>query len=151
MFHVALYEPEIPANTGNIGRLCLAAGAWLHLIGALGFRLDDRTLRRAGVDHWRDVEVFAHATLADFEASRAGGRIFCFSVRGRVPYTRVRYQLGDALLFGRESTGLPDEVVERYGERALLIPMPGARARSLNLANAVAIAVYEGLRQVSGG
>src|SRR4051794_37114394 len=107
MFRVALYEPEIPANTGNIGRLCLATGATLHLIGALGFRLDDRTVRRAGVDHWRDVEVFEHATLADFEATQE--RVFCFSVRGRLPYTQVRYRPGDALLFGRESTGLPEE------------------------------------------
>jgi tRNA (cytidine/uridine-2'-O-)-methyltransferase len=146
MFHVALYEPEIPANTGNIGRLCLAVGARLHLIGALGFRLDERSLRRAGVDHWPEVDVMEHATLGDFEKCEVG-RIFCLSVRGSVPYTRAEFRAGDAFLFGRESTGLPPEVVERYGERALYIPMPGRGARSLNLANAAAIVVYEALRQ----
>jgi tRNA (cytidine/uridine-2'-O-)-methyltransferase len=151
MFKVVLLDPEIPGNTGNIGRLTLAAGASLHLVGKVGFKMDDATLRRAGVDHWRDVEVFRHATLAEFERSHVPGRIFCFSVRATVDYTAVRYVPGDALLFGCESSGLPAEVLERYGERALRIPMPGARARSLNLSNAVAVVVYEGLRQLSSG
>jgi tRNA (cytidine/uridine-2'-O-)-methyltransferase len=150
VLHVALLEPEIPANAGNIGRLCLAAGATLHLVGALGFRLDDRHVRRAGLDHWREVRVERHASLADFEAGRDPARLFCFSARAAALYTRPRYRPGDAFLFGRESTGLPAEVVARYGERALHIPMPGKQARSLNLANAVAIALYEALRQVEG-
>jgi len=149
MLHIALWEPEIPENTGNIGRLCVGAGAALHLIGRVGFRLDDRSVRRAGLDYWSEVQLYRHATLAEFEASHRG-RIFCFSAHSCVPYTRVRYQSGDALLFGRESHGLPAEVVARYGERALCIPMPAGKIRSLNLANAVGIVLYEALRQTLG-
>src|SRR5690349_9257028 len=115
-FHVALWEPEIPANTANIGRLCLATGSLLHLVGQPGFRLDERTLRRASADHWREVEWLAHPTLAEFEAQHAPGRIFCVSKHGVSPYTRIAYQPGDAFLFGRESAGLPPEVLARYGE-----------------------------------
>jgi tRNA (cytidine/uridine-2'-O-)-methyltransferase len=150
MLHVALYEPEIPANTGNVGRLCVAAGATLHLVGRVGFRLDDRSVRRAGLDQWREVELFRHATLEEFESSRQGGRVFCFSAHASVRYTQARYEPGDSLLFGGESDGLPPGVVARYGERALCIPLPSGKARSLNLANAVAIALYEALRQLHG-
>jgi tRNA (cytidine/uridine-2'-O-)-methyltransferase len=150
MLHVALWEPEIPPNTGNIARLCVATGATLHLIGRVGFRLDDRSLRRAGVDYWSEVEVRRHATLADFEAAMGTQRIFCFSAHATTPYTRVQYRAGDCLLFGGESFGLPPGVVERYGERALCIPMPASRVRSLNLATAVGIVLYEGLRQLHG-
>jgi tRNA (cytidine/uridine-2'-O-)-methyltransferase len=150
MLHVALWEPEIPPNTGNIARLCAATGAPLHLIGRLGFRLDNRSLRRAGLDYWNAVELHRHATLADFEAAWAGKRVFCFSARAVVPYTQVVYQPGDCLLFGGESQGLPPGVVRRYGDRALLIPMPAGRVRSLNLATAVGIALYEALRQING-
>src|SRR5438270_13079191 len=124
MLHVALWEPEIPPNPGNVARLCAATGAALHLIGRLGFRLDDRSLRRAGLDYWHDLHITRHPTLATFEAALQGRRIFCFSARAQVPYTRVRYETGDCLLFGGESHGLPEAVVQRYGERALLIPMP---------------------------
>ncbi len=148
MLHVALWEPEIPPNTGNIARLCVATGAALHLIGRVGFRLDDRALRRAGVDYWNEVDVRRHATLADFEAAMTGRRIFCFSAHAATPYTRIQYQAGDCLLFGGESHGLPAGVVARYGERALCIPMPASRVRSLNLATAVGIVLYEGLRQL---
>jgi tRNA (cytidine/uridine-2'-O-)-methyltransferase len=150
MLHVALWEPEIPPNTGNIARLCAATGARLHLIGRLGFRLDDRSLRRAGVDYWPAVDWQRHATLADFEASVGEARVFCFSTHASRRYTQVVYQAGDYLLFGSESHGLPPGVVERYGERALCIPMPGAGVRSLNLATAVGIVLYEALRQVQG-
>jgi tRNA (cytidine/uridine-2'-O-)-methyltransferase len=149
MLHVALWEPEIPPNTGNVARLCAATGAVLHLIGRLGFRLDDRSLRRAGVDYWKSVEVRRHATLAEFEAARAG-RVWCFSARAATPYTRVRYEAGDCLLFGGESFGLPDAVRERYADRLLGIPMPAGTVRSLNLATAVGVALYEALRQVHG-
>ncbi len=147
MFHVALWEPEIPPNTGNIGRLCVGAGATLHLVGKLGFQLDDRSVRRAGLDHWADVELVLHASLAELEALAPEGRAFCFSAHAAVPYTRVRYRPGDVLLFGNESSGLPPEVVARHGERALVIPMPTGKVRSLNLANSVAVVVYEALRQ----
>jgi tRNA (cytidine/uridine-2'-O-)-methyltransferase len=150
MFHVALLEPEVPPNTGNVIRLCVAAAATLHLIGRLGFPVGERTVRRAAVDHFDDVRLFRHAALEEFEAARAGERIFCFSAHAITRYTQVRYQPGDCLLFGGESRGLPPSVVERYGSRALTIPMPGGRVRSLNLANAVAVVLYEALRQVHG-
>src|SRR5437016_24271 len=142
MFHVALWEPEIPPNTGNIARLCAATGTALHLIGRLGFRLDDRSLRRAGVDSWPAVVVHRHATLAELESDRAGGRLFCFSARAHRLYTSVSYQPGDCLLFGGESHGLPDSVLDCYAEQTLLIPMPAGHVRSLNLATAVGIALY---------
>jgi tRNA (cytidine/uridine-2'-O-)-methyltransferase len=148
MLHVALWEPEIPPNTGNVARLCAAAGAALHLIGRLGFRLDDRSLRRAGVDYWDAVDVRRHATLAEFEATWSGGRVWCCSARAETPYTQARYRDGDGLLFGGESFGLPDAVRERYADRLLCIPMPAGRVRSLNLATAVGIVLYEALRQV---
>lgn len=147
MFHVALWEPEIPPNTGNIARLCAATGATLHLIGRLGFRLDDRSLRRAGLDYWPEIETHRHATMEEFEAAVADARIYCFSAHAGVPYTQAAYEPGDYLLFGGESHGLPAGLVERYGRRALTIPMPAGKVRSLNLATAVGIVLYEALRQ----
>jgi tRNA (cytidine/uridine-2'-O-)-methyltransferase len=148
VLHIALWEPEIPPNTGNIARLCAATGASLHLIGRLGFRLDDRSLRRAGLDYWTEVQIHRHATLADFEAALAGSRVFCLSAHAAIPYTRIAYQVNDCLLFGGESHGLPAGVLERYAETSLSIPMPAGRARSLNLATAAGIVLYEALRQL---
>src|ERR1051326_1334603 len=145
MIHIALWEPEIPPNTGNIARLCAATGSPLHLIGRLGFRLDDRDLRRAGLDYWPAVEVHRHDTLAAFEASFSG-TIYCVSAHATRPYTQIPAKPGDCLLFGSESRGLPPEVLERYVERAFVIPMPAGKVRSLNLATAVGIALYEALR-----
>jgi tRNA (cytidine/uridine-2'-O-)-methyltransferase len=150
MFHIALLEPEIPPNTSNIIRLCVATGAVLHVIGRTGFPLGERTVRRAAVDYWDEVKLYRHATLEEFESGRTEERLFCFSARAARPYTRVVYQSGDSLLFGCESKGLPASVVERYGERALCIPMPTGKVRSLNLANAVSIVLYEALRQLHG-
>ncbi len=156
MLHIALLEPEIPANTGNIARLCAATGAALHLIGRLGFRLDERSLRRAGVDCWSAVEVRRHDSLEHFErfwaegaAGEPSGRLFCFSAHVERPYTRVAYRDGDCLLFGGESHGLPPGVLSRHAEQALRIPMPAGKVRSLNLATAVGIVLYEALRQLS--
>jgi tRNA (cytidine/uridine-2'-O-)-methyltransferase len=149
MFHVVLYEPEIPANTGNIGRLCVATGATLHLVGRPGFHLDDRSLRRAGLDYWREVRLARHETLAEFEATVDVARLFCLSARAETPYTRPRYQAGDAFLFGSESRGLPAEVLGRHAGRAVTIPQPAGKVRSLNLATAAGIVLYEALRQVS--
>ncbi len=148
MLHIALWEPEIPPNTGNIARLCAATGAALHLIGRLGFRLDDRSLRRAGLDYWDDAALHRHATWADFERSLAGARLYCFSARASQLYTRVAYQAGDYLLFGGESQGLPPGLLARYAPQTVSIPQPAGKVRSLNLATAVGIALYEALRQL---
>ncbi|MCS6850004.1 MAG: tRNA (cytidine(34)-2'-O)-methyltransferase [Gemmataceae bacterium] len=150
MIEVALWEPEIPPNTGNIARLCAAIGAPLHLIGRLGFRLDNRSLRRAGLDYWPEVVLRRHATWGDFEAATTGRRLWCFSAHARQLYTRVAYAPGDVLVFGSESYGLPASVLTKYAEQSLTIPMPTGRVRSLNLATAVGIVVYEALRQLHG-
>lgn len=148
LLHVALWEPEIPPNTGNIARLCAATGTRLHLVGRLGFRLDDRRLRRAGLDYWPSVDVCRHTSLEELEGSLQGSRLFCFSARAQTPYTHVAYQDGDCLLFGGETFGLPDAVRERYAEHALVIPHLTPHVRSLNLATAVGIVLYEALRQL---
>jgi tRNA (cytidine/uridine-2'-O-)-methyltransferase len=150
MFHIALWEPEIAANTGNIGRLCVGTAATLHLIGALGFQIHDRAVRRAGLDHWGEVSLVRHASLADFESAYPSERLFCFSAHAVVPYTCVSYQPGDVLLFGSESRGLPPEALARHAGRVCCVPLPTGKVRSLNLANAVAIVLYEALRQVNG-
>lgn len=147
VLHVALWEPEIPPNTGNIARLCAATGSPLHLIGRLGFRLDERSLRRAGLDYWPAVTLHHHATLDDFESAAASARLICLSARGRVPYTAARFQDGDFLLFGAESRGLPPSALERHADRLFHIPMPTGKVCSLNLATAVGIVLYEALRQ----
>ncbi|MBL8795525.1 MAG: tRNA (cytidine(34)-2'-O)-methyltransferase [Planctomycetia bacterium] len=148
MFHIALWEPEIPPNTGNIARTCAATGATLHLIGRLGFQLDDRSLRRAGVDYWHEVEVHRHVTFADFETAIAGATVHCLTAQATRSYTQVAYQAGDVLLFGCESRGLPEEILARYAGQAVAIPMPAGRVRNLNLATSVGIVLYEGLRQL---
>lgn len=148
MLHVALLNPEIPPNTGNIARLCAATGCKLHLIGRLGFRLDEKSLRRAGLDYWPEVDVIQHTTFAEFASAYSAQEIRCFSARAVTPYTAVHYQGDDVLLFGSETYGLPPEVLERHRDRTLLIPMPAGKVRSLNLANAVGIVVYEALRQL---
>jgi tRNA (cytidine/uridine-2'-O-)-methyltransferase len=147
---VALVEPEIPPNTGNIARLCAAVGSPLHLIGPLGFRLHDRALRRAGVDYWDAVNVHRHATVAEFLHDAAPPRVWLFSTRGARSHFDVSYAPGDALVFGSESRGLDDALLDAYPEQVVQIPMRTDQVRSLNLANAVAIAVYEALRQLQG-
>jgi tRNA (cytidine/uridine-2'-O-)-methyltransferase len=149
MLHVALWEPEIPPNTGNVARLCAATGAALHLVGRLGFRTDDRTLRRAGLDYWPHVDVRRHVTFADFAVAIGEARLLCFSARATRPYTTVRYRDGDCLLFGGETHGLPPDILERHAEQTYGIPMPAGKVRSLNLATAVGIVLYEALRQLS--
>ncbi|MEA3411048.1 MAG: tRNA (uridine(34)/cytosine(34)/5-carboxymethylaminomethyluridine(34)-2'-O)-methyltransferase TrmL [Pseudomonadota bacterium] len=147
MFHVVLYEPEIPPNTGNIMRLCANTGAALHLIQPLGFDLDDRRLRRAGLDYREWARVREHRSLADFFATVNPGRALTFSTRGSRAYHDLRYRKGDALIFGPETRGLPQVVIEDAGPaHTLRIPMV-PNSRSLNLSNAVAIVVYEAWRQ----
>ncbi|HTT08828.1 MAG TPA: tRNA (uridine(34)/cytosine(34)/5-carboxymethylaminomethyluridine(34)-2'-O)-methyltransferase TrmL [Gammaproteobacteria bacterium] len=147
MFHVVLYQPEIPPNTGNIIRLCANTGAQLHLIHPLGFRMDDRELKRAGLDYHEYARCSEHESLEAFLAATTPRRLFGFSTHAARPFTDVRYAAGDALLFGPETRGLPPELRARLGTESLLrIPMR-ARVRSLNLSNAAAIAVYEAWRQ----
>jgi tRNA (cytidine/uridine-2'-O-)-methyltransferase len=151
MLHIALWEPEIPPNTGNVARLCAATGADLHLIGRLGFRLDDKSLVRAGVDYWPAVKLHRHSTFEEFQSTvlvHLPARIFAFSARASQPYTAVRYQPGDVLLFGNESRGLPETILESHRERLLTIPMLTSEVRSLNLATAAGIVLYEALRQL---
>ena len=149
MLHVVLYQPEIPPNTGNIIRLCANTGCVLPLVGPLGFELDEPRLRRAGLDYREWTRIREHASLDAFEEVHSPRRTFAFSTRGETRYCDVSFQDGDALLFGPETSGLPDPVLARYPrERRLRLPMrPGSR--SLNLSNAVAVACYEGWRQLS--
>lgn len=143
--HIALYHPEIPQNTGNIGRLCLGIGATLHLVHPLSFDTSEKAVRRAGLDYWKDVEKREHPDEDAFWSWVGERRVFLFSSHGAAPYTRAAYAPGDVLVFGRETVGLPPELVAARG--AWRIPMPGA-TRSVNLSNAVAIVAYEALRQL---
>ncbi|MBK1705593.1 tRNA (cytidine(34)-2'-O)-methyltransferase [Halochromatium glycolicum] len=147
MFHVILYQPEIPPNTGNVMRLCANTGAQLHLVGVLGFELDDRRLRRAGLDYRDWVGVQRHPDLASCCGRLGAPRLFTLSTRGLKTYADVRFAPGDAFLFGPETRGLPPEVRDGVpAEQRLRLPMrPGNR--SLNLSNAVAVVVYEAWRQ----
>ena len=147
MMHIALFEPEIPPNTGNIMRLAANTGFYLHLIEPLGFELDDKQLRRAGLDYREWADTRRHASFTAFAECFDRKRIFAFSTRGRRTYTEAAFAPGDVLLFGPESRGLPGDILEWLGaEQCLRIPM-AARSRSLNLSNTVAIAVYEAWRQ----
>lgn len=147
MFHVLLFEPEIPPNTGNIIRLCANTGAALHLIRPLGFRLDDKSLRRSGLDYHDLAAVTVHKDLDACLEALAGARLFAIETSGRIQYTLPAYRDGDAFLFGPETRGLPAAAVDRVGpEQRLFIPMRAAN-RSLNLSNAVALVVYEAWRQ----
>ncbi|MSR14765.1 MAG: tRNA (cytidine(34)-2'-O)-methyltransferase [Gammaproteobacteria bacterium] len=147
MFEVVLYEPEIPPNTGNIIRLCAATGARLHLIEPLGFRLDDRALRRAGLDYHEFAVINRHGSFTEFREHHVIGRVFAFTTSGSCSLYSARFEPGDALLFGAETRGLPAEIRNSLPvAHQLRIPMLQER-RSLNLANAVAIGLYEALRQ----
>jgi tRNA (cytidine/uridine-2'-O-)-methyltransferase len=148
MLHIALWEPEIPPNTGNIARLCAATGTKLHLVGRLGFRLDDRHLLRAGLDYWPHVDVRRHATFEEFVATLSEARIIPVSSKVTRAYSREVFRDGDCLLFGSESKGLPASILARYADSAVTIPMPTGHVRSLNLATAVGIVLYEALRQL---
>ena len=147
MFNVILYQPEIPPNTGNIIRLCANTGAQLHLIGPLGFDLEDKQLRRAGLDYHEYASVQVHNDLAACLHTLPDARLFAYTTKGKRPYHEVSYQAGDALLFGPETRGLPADILDSLSpEQRLRLPML-AHSRSLNLANTVAIAVFEAWRQ----
>ena len=151
MLNVVLYQPEIPPNTGNIIRLCANTGARLHLVGPLGFVLDDARLKRAGLDYREMAEVEQYASWADFQKRRGEMRLWAYSTRGRTRYDRAPYQEGDGLLFGPETRGLPAELLSAMpAGQVLRLPML-RDSRSLNLSNTVAIGLYEGLRQLKFG
>ncbi len=148
MFHVVLFEPEIPPNTGNAIRLCANTGATLHLIKPLGFGLDDRNLRRSGLDYHDLAAVEVHADLDACLSALQGGRVFAVETTGRRCYSDVEFRAGDAFLFGPETRGLPDALLTRLGsDNTLFIPMR-AGSRSVNLSNAVALVIYEAWRQI---
>ena len=146
---MVLVEPEIAANTGSIGRTCVAAGAMLWLVRPLGFHLDDRHLRRAGLDYWEHLNCRSSTAWTRSSAALGRDRLWSFSTKATRVYTDARYQPGDALVFGPESRGLPPSWLDERPDRALRIPIR-PEARSLNLANAVAIAVFEAVRQIGG-
>lgn len=145
--NVVLVEPEIPPNTGNIARLCVATQATLHLVGRLGFSLEDRYVRRAGLDYWEHLSLRRHGSIEDLWKSDPQGRFFYVSKKVSRPYTAVAYRPEDYLVFGSETWGLPEKILIEKPENSITIPMFGP-ARSLNLATAVAIVLYEALRQV---
>ncbi len=145
-FHVVLVAPEIPPNTGTTARLCAATGCRLHLVGPLGFSLDDRYLRRAGLDYWPHVDLEVHADWTAFRARHPDAPLRVYSAHATTSYTRVDYAKGDFLVFGGETRGLPREILDAHP--AYTIPMRGTGVRSLNLANAAAIVLYEALRQI---
>lgn len=144
---VVLVEPEIPQNTGNVARTCAATGARLHLVHPLGFTIDDAKLRRAGMDYWYQVEIVHHPNLAAFLAAVDRKRLWLASTKGWRSHTDVQYREGDYLVFGKESAGLPEELLECHVDHLIRIPMLPNR-RSLNLSSAVAVVVYEALRQL---
>ena len=149
MLHVALVEPEIPPNTGNIARLCAATFTHLHIVGVPAFRMDDRTLKRAGLDYWDEVVLQRHQTLDDLFLALPSSRFLYFTTKSRSPYTEWLFDDNDCLVFGPETRGLPAEVLEANPDRCLTIPMANPNVRSLNLANSVAIALFEAIRQIT--
>lgn len=148
MINVALVEPEIPPNTGNIARLCAATYTPLHIVGATGFRLDERAVRRAGLDYWPEVQLHRHRDLAALQEFLPGARFLYLTTKAPTPYTAWEFTARDCLVFGRETRGLPDELLRANWERCLTIPMPNPNVRSLNLATSVAVVLYEALRQL---
>lgn len=144
--NIVLLEPEIPQNTGNIARTCAATGAALHLIKPLGFAIDDRKLKRAGLDYWHELDITYYENLADFTAKNPGAEIYYFSTKAPRAYTEIAYPTPVFLMFGRETRGLPEELIEAHLDRTVRIPMR-ENLRSLNLSNSVAVGVYEVFRQ----
>ena len=144
--NIVLHEPEIPGNTGTIGRTCVATGTRLHLIEPLGFQINDKTLKRAGLDYWPNLDVTIYKNFEDFLEKNPGARIFMATTKARKLYTEVTYGPEDYIMFGKESAGIPEEILVDYEDTAIRIPM-NPSIRSLNLSNSVAIVLYEALRQ----
>lgn len=146
MLNIVLLEPEIPANTGNIGRTCVASGARLHLIEPLGFSLSEKALKRAGMDYWKDLDVTTYIDYQDFLDKNPGAKIYMATTKARKVYTEVSYEDDCYIMFGKESAGIPEEILVQNEENCIRIPML-EKIRSLNLGNSVAIVLYEALRQ----
>ena len=146
MLNIVLFEPEIPQNTGNIGRTCVATNTRLHLIEPLGFRLNDKTLKRAGMDYWADLDVTRYDDFDDFMERNPGAKIYMATTKAPNVYTEVNYEPDCYIMFGKESAGIPEEILVHHKEDSIRIPMVGD-IRSLNLSNSVAIVLYEALRQ----
>ncbi len=145
-FHIVLVEPEIPANTGNIARTCAATGTSLHLVRPLGFSTDDRTLKRAGLDYWHAVDIHYYDTFREVKERFQDRRFFCATTKASRHYSEFTYRDGDVLVFGKETKGLPADILEAHQDSLIKLPMTGA-VRSLNLSNSAAITLYEALRQ----
>lgn len=149
MFNIVLVEPENPPNTGNIGRLCLATGSTLHLVKPLGFSIEDRELKRAGLDYWKEVDLQLWDSFEELSDARgSSARFFFLTTKSHRPYYEISFQAGDFFVFGRETKGLPESLLAKHPEELLTIPMRGTR--SLNLATAVAIVLFEAVRQIGG-
>ena len=146
MMHIVLFEPEIPQNTGNIVRTCKSTGSVLHLIEPMGFAINDVKLKRAGLDYWHDMDIRMHKDFASFCDANPNARLWLLTTHGSCIYNKIEYQDGDYLIFGKETAGLPENIREQHADRCLRIPMVKDN-RSLNLSNAVAITLYEALRQ----
>jgi tRNA (cytidine/uridine-2'-O-)-methyltransferase len=146
--HVVLYQPEIPQNTGSIARLCAATKTPLHLVAPLGFKIDDKHVKRAGLDYWPYVDVRAHGSWEDFLTRHGSERLLLFSKKAARSYTQANYRDEDFLVFGPETRGLPEELLDARSDRSYRIPMMTEAVRSLNLSNAVSIVLYEALRQL---
>lgn len=144
--NIVLFEPEIPQNTGNIGRTCVATGTRLHLIEPLGFRLDEKSLMRAGMDYWKDLDVTTYVNFQDFQEKNPGVKLYMASTKALNLYSGVKYEDNCYIMFGKESGGIPEKILYQHREDAIRIPM-NENIRSLNLANSVAIVLYEALRQ----
>lgn len=148
-FNVVLVEPEIPPNTGTIARLCGATDTVLHLVKPLGFSTDDKHLKRAGLDYWKYVKIVYWENLTDFLTAADERKLYFFTKKTGTPYSHASFKPGDFLIFGKETKGLPEEVIKLYKDRCYTIPMSNPNIRSLNLANAAGIVLYEALRQQS--
>ena len=146
MLNIVLFEPEIPQNTGNIGRTCVATNTRLHLIEPLGFRLDEKSLRRAGMDYWKDLDVTTYIDFEDFMSKNPGAKIYMATTKAPNVYSEVNFEPDCYIMFGKESAGIPEEILVHHKENSIRIPMVGD-IRSLNLSNSVAIVLYEALRQ----
>jgi tRNA (cytidine/uridine-2'-O-)-methyltransferase len=146
--NIVLFEPEIPNNTGNIGRLSLASGANLHLVKPFGFEIDDSRLKRAGLDYWKHISLTIYESIEDFYAKNKDKEMVYFSSHGKSDYWSVDYKDDLFLIFGKESKGLPKEIIEKHSDKTYKIPLFSEHIRSINLANAVSVVVYEGIRNL---